>query len=301
LTARESSDPGVVAKGDPHEPSIVSANHRPGLTDLLRLVPLLALAGTGGFALAACGGGGGSSALSTRTGATATRPTSTATQSEPTRTRTLALPTTTASVTETTTAAVTTTTTVVTTTAPGPTTTRPAIIVTTETQSTSVPVPIVPSTTTTATSSSSSTPWGWIILGIGLAAALVIGIVVWRGRRAGAAAWSDRAGDLNRRSLLALDDVLAQGSVVTGQIQALASEAQTLEARAPDNRSKAAAAQVRARLDDLARTLESDRALRLASPPPSTEQLSYSSALIRQQVEQLQGVLRPPGTGGQPT
>jgi hypothetical protein len=301
LTARESSDPGGVAEATPHEPSIVSANHRPGLAVLIRLVPLLALAGTAGFALAACGGGGGSSALSTRTGATATRPTSTATQSEPTRTRTLALPTTTASVTETTTAAVTTTTTAVTTTAPGPTTTRPAIIVTTETQSTTVPVPIVPSTTTTATSSSSSTPWGWIILGIGLAAALVIGIVVWRSRRAGAAAWSDRAGDLNRRSLLALDDVLAQGSVVTGQIQALASEAQTLEARAPDDRSKAAAAQVRARLDDLARTLESDRALRLASPPPSTEQLSYSSALIRQQVEQLQGVLRPPGTGGQPT
>jgi hypothetical protein len=301
LTARESSDPGVVAKGDLHEPSIVSANHRPGLTDLLRLVPLLALAGTGGFALAACGGGGGS-ALSTRTGATATRPTSTATQSEPTRTRTVALPTTTASVTETTTAAVTTTTTTaITTTAPGSTTTRPAIIVTTETQSTTVPVPIVPSTTTATPSSSSSTPWGWIILGIGLAAALVIGIVVWRRRRAGAAAWSDRAGDLNRRCLLALDDVLAQGSVVTGQIQALASEAQTLEARAPDDRSKAAAAQVRARLDELAQTLESDRALRLASPPPSTEQLSYSSALIRQQVEQLQGVLRPSGTGRQPT
>jgi hypothetical protein len=98
-----------------------------------------------------------------------------------------------------------------------------------------------------------------------------------------------------------MDDVLARGSVVTGQVQALASEAQSLEARAPDDRSRAAAAQVRARLDDLAATLESDRTLRLSSPPPSAQQVSYSSALIRQQVEQLQGVLRPPSAGPRPT
>jgi hypothetical protein len=98
-----------------------------------------------------------------------------------------------------------------------------------------------------------------------------------------------------------LDNVLAQGSLVTGHVQALASEAQSLEAHAPDDRSRATAAQVRARLDDLAATLESDRTLRLASPPPSAEQLSYSNALIRQHVEQLQGVLRPPSTGPPPS
>jgi len=202
----------------------------------------------------------------------------------------VALPTTTTSVTQTTTTAVTTTT-------PGPTTTRPAIIVTTATESTTVPVVIVPTAATTtagetAATSSSSTPWGWIILGIVLAAALATGIVVWRRSRAGAAKWSAQATDLNRRSLLALDDVLAQGSVVTGLVQALASEAQTLHARAPDDRSRAAAAQVRARLDDLAETLEADRTLRLSSPPPSAEQISYSTALIRRNAEQLQGVLR---------
>ena len=275
----------------------MSTNHRPGLTNLIRLGLLLALAGAAGFGLAACGGGGGS-ALSTRTGATATLPAATATESQPARTRTVALPTTTTAIT-------TTTTTAVTTTAPGPTTTRPAIIVTTatETQSTTVPVPIVPPSTTSepvGTPSSSSTPWGWIILGIALAAALVIGLVVWRRSRSGAARWSAQAADLNRRSLVALDDVLARGSVVTGQIQALASEAQSLEARAPDDPSKAAAAQVRGRLDDLAATLESDRTLRLGSPPPSPEQVSYSTALIRQQIEQLQGVLRPPSAGQRP-
>jgi hypothetical protein len=98
-----------------------------------------------------------------------------------------------------------------------------------------------------------------------------------------------------------MDDVLARGSVVTGQIQALASEAQSLEARAPDDRARAAAAEVRARLDDLAATLESDRTLRLSSPPPSAEQVSYSTALIRQQVEHLQSVLRPPSTGRRPS
>jgi len=47
-------------------------------------------------------------------------------------------------------------------------------------------------------------------------------------------------------------------------------------------------------LEELVGALEGDRALRLASPPPSEEQLAYSSALIRQQAEQLQGVLRSP-------
>jgi hypothetical protein len=139
----------------------------------------------------------------------------------------------------------------------------------------------------------------WIILGIALAAGLVIGILFWRRSRAAESAWSNQAADLNRRSLRSLDDVLAQGSLVTGHIQALASEAQSLERRAPDDRSRAAVGQMRARLDELARTLESDRALRLSSPPPSAEQISYSSALIRQQVEQLQGVLRPPPPGDQ--
>jgi hypothetical protein len=124
--------------------------------------------------------------------------------------------------------------------------------------------------------------------------------VAWHRGRTDAAAWSAEDADLNGRSLRALDDVLAQGSVVTGQIQALASEAQTLEARAPDDRARAAAAQVRARLDELAETLETDRTLRLSSPPPSAEQISYSTALIRRNAEQLQGVLRSPGTARRP-
>jgi hypothetical protein len=53
-------------------------------------------------------------------------------------------------------------------------------------------------------------------------------------------------------------------------------------------------------LDDLASTLEGDRTLRLSSPPPTEEQLSYSTALIRRQVEQLQGILRPPPAPGAP-
>jgi hypothetical protein len=143
-------------------------------------------------------------------------------------------------------------TTEVTTTAPGETTTVPA------------PAP------TTAASSSSGTPWGWIILGVALALALLIGLLVWRRRRAGARAWGARTAELNRRALVALDDVLAKDSLVTGQVEALASEARSLEARAPDDPSRAAAASVRARLDELAGTLEADRALRLGSPPRAT-------------------------------
>jgi hypothetical protein len=63
-------------------------------------------------------------------------------------------------------------------------------------------------------------------------------------------------------TLVALDHVVAEGSVVTDQIQALAG------------------------------TLEVDRKLRLGSPPPSAEQLTYSTALIREQAERLQRPLQ---------
>lgn len=170
----------------------------------------------------------------------------------------------------------------VTTTTPGVTTTQ------------TVPAPVQ---TTASESSSGSTPWGWIVLATVLVLALVLGLILWRRHRAGAAAWGRQTADFNRRVLVGLDDVLAKGSIVTGQVEALASEARAFEAQAPDDPSRAGAGTVRARLDELASALESDRALRLSTPPPSEEQLSYSSALIRQQAEQLQAVLRPPDSG----
>ena len=148
------------------------------------------------------------------------------------------------------------------------------------------------------TSAETDTPWGWIALALGLAlVAVVVGLVLWRRRRAANASWSSQLADLARRSLVAMDDVLRDGSVLTGQVQALAAEARSLEGRAADDRSRAAAAPLRARLDELAGALEADRNFRLSSPPPSPEQLSYSTALIREQVTQVQDVLRvPPAT-----
>ena len=163
----------------------------------------------------------------------------------------------------------------------------------TTTVTTTAPAPPPPPAPAPAASSSSGTPWGWIALGIGLALVLLIALLIWHRRRSGALAWGAKTADLNRRALVALDDVIAKGSLVTGQIEALAAEARSLEGRAPDDVSKAAAANVRSRLDELASALEADRALRLGSPPPSSEQLTYSTALIRQQAEQLQGALRP--------
>jgi hypothetical protein len=173
-------------------------------------------------------------------------------------------------------------------------------VVTTTAPATTTIVTTTAPATTAAEPSSSSTPWGWIALGLALVAALVIGLVLWHRHRAGAADWGAATADLNRRTFVALDDVVAKGSVVTGQIEALAAEVRSLESRAPDDASRAAAARMRERLDELAAALQADRALRLGSPPPSPEQLSYSTALIRQQVEQLQGVLRPPGAGQGP-
>ena len=163
--------------------------------------------------------------------------------------------------------------------------------------STTAPTTTAPTTaTTTAASSSSSTPWVWIVLGLVLAAAL-IGIGLWQRHKAGAAAWRSKAESLNRRCLVALDDVLAQGSVVTGKVEALTADARALEASAPDDAARATVGGVRAKLEDLVRALESDRTLRLGSSAPSQEQLSYSTSLIRQQVEQLQGSLRQSSAG----
>jgi hypothetical protein len=198
--------------------------------------------------------------------------------------------TTTATLTESSTTIVTATVTTVpvTTTAPAPTTST--------TEPTTEPTTATTATTAATASSSSSTPWVWIIVGLVLAAAL-IGIGLWQRSRAGARAWHSKAQSLNRRCLVALDDVLAQGSLVTGKVEALTADARALEASAPDDASRASVGGVRSRLEDLVRALESDRTLRLSSPAASQEQLSYSTSLIRQQVEQLQGSLRQSSAG----
>ena len=243
------------------------------MTRLGRIGPVLAVAAVAGYVLGACGGGDGG-ALTTGTRLTGTRSVLTGTGVAPTQPAQ----------------------TVVTTVTTAETTTTE---VTTTAEQVS-PTPPPPAATETQASSTSSRAWGWIALGIGVAAALLIGILIWRRNRARTASWSSQMADLNRRSLVALDDVLANGSLVTGHVQALAAEAQSLEERAPDDLSRTAAARLRVRLEDLAGTLEADRTLRLASPPPSREQITYSTALIRQQADQLQAVLRPPRPGESP-
>jgi hypothetical protein len=260
----------------------------------VRIAGGLIVAAVVGFLLGACGGGGGTS-VGPISGATVTR-TSEATAAQPTlptRTRTLAAPATTAE----------TTTVEVTTTEPAPTTTRPSLTVTVATTTTAAetttttPAVVTPPPTTTAaeTSSSNETPWGWIALVLGVAGVVALALGLWSRKRSRASSWGGHLADLSRRTLVALDEVRSQGSVVTGQIQALEAEARDLERHAPDERATAAAAQLRGGLEELVGALEGDRALRLASPPPSEEQLAYSTALIRQQAEQLQGVLRSPG------
>ena len=179
----------------------------------------------------------------------------------------------------------------------GLTVTRPTVTTETQVQTTPQTQTVSPVVTTTPAEASSNTPWGWIAVGLGVAAVLVIALVLWRRHRTGAAEWGRATAQFNRRCLVTLDAVLAQGSIVTGQVEALAAEARAFEARAPDDQSRAGAAQVRSQLDGLAAALEADRALRFSSPPPSSEQLGYSAALIRQQAEQLRGVLLPPETG----
>jgi hypothetical protein len=262
-----------------------------GLRLLARVAPLAALA-VAGFLLGSCGGGEG--ALTTGTGLTATRPARTGTGPVvPTRTTpTLSTPTrTNESPTEPVTTAAEPTTTESATTVTEPS--EPPVTVTTvETETTLIPVPTTNTATAEPASSTDNAPWGWIALALALAAAAVLGLVLWRRHRTKAASWGRRLDDLLRRSLLALDDVVAQGSLVTGEVQTLADEARSLESSAPDDQSSSVAAALRVRLDDLAAALEADRKLRLGSTPPSEEQLAYSTALVHHEVEQLQSHLR---------
>lgn len=142
--------------------------------------------------------------------------------------------------------------------------------------------------------SADDTPWLWIALAVALAGLAVIAFVVWRRRRAAKQTWAMRMDAVARRTLATLDEVVTAGAVVTGRVEALAADARLLETQAPDEPARASAGALRAGLDELARALESDRRLRLGSPPPSDEQLAYSTALIREQVVQLRARLVPP-------
>jgi len=274
-----------------------------------RIVPVFVLAAVAGFLLGGCGGGEHAASLTTATDRTVTRTAVTATRPTLTDTEDAAVTTTGETATVGTTTVEVTTTEEVTTGAEPETTT----IVETETVATTVlpettteetpteptteetPTETVPTETAEPVSSSGgSSSWGWIVLLIAAAIGIGIALLVWSRHRAGSATWSGAYADLRQRTLSQLDLVLVQGSVVTGQVQALADEARRLESRAPNDRARVAAGTTREHLDQLSRSLESDRALRLASPPPSEEQLSYSQALIRNQVLQLQQALRPP-------
>jgi hypothetical protein len=298
-----------------------AGERRRAVRRFLLVGPALAVVAVAGFLLGACGGGDGS-AVTTRTGATATRPTVTAERPTvtvtPTRTEPAAPPP--AGTSPATTAD-----------QPGETETQPTetpppapppppgptvTVIETETTAPEPPPPATtaaepppPATTAaeppppttvaapaTDPSETDDTPWGWIVLAVALAGGSLVGLLLWRRQRARADSWSTGLEDLSRRVLVALDAVLAEGSLVTGQVEALAAEARSRETSAPDEASRAAAGALRGRLDDLASALEADRALRLGSPPPSPEQLSYSTALIRRQADQVQDVLRPPPT-----
>jgi hypothetical protein len=266
----------------------------------VRALPFLLIA----LALGACGGGDGSAlsgATATRPAATATRPAVTATRPERTQpavTATTTEPATTEAVetenTDTESAAppITLTQTTIT-----PTIAPTVTLTATETQiptQTEEPETTAETESVGSASSSDDTPWGWILLGAALVvAAVAVGAYAIRRRRAGVAL--DRhADDLARRTLTTLDDVRVQGSIVTGSVQALAGEARSLEHRAGDDAERRRLASLAGGLEGLAHALETDRSLRLASPPASEAQLNYSTSLIRRHVDEVDSLLRPP-------
>ncbi len=154
-----------------------------------------------------------------------------------------------------------------------------------------------PTTTTTAAKSSSGTSGGTIalIVAIIVAALLIIALILLLLRRRGRAQWREQARGASAEgaSLLALlmaglaaldeparaartwSDFEARGAHLHGRLQALATGAR-------DERDGAAVNGVDRDLQSLRSAVEADRGLRLGPPPPTTEQLGYSEAVIRQ-------------------
>jgi hypothetical protein len=253
----------------------------------VRLLPLLLVA-TASLALGACGGGDGSAlsgATATRPSATATRPAVTATLPERTQSATTEAVDTDEAETEAAPPAITLTQTTIT-----PTIAPTVTLTATETQESET---VLQTVSVAATSSSDDTPWPWIALGALLLAAVVVGIFALRSRRAAGVELGRRADDLARRSLTTLDDVRLQGSIVTGRVQALAAEARSLE-RKSDEATRRRLGALGGALEALGSALETDRNLRLASPPPTEAQLNYSTSLIRRHVDEVDAMLRPP-------
>jgi|1186.fasta_scaffold63341_1 hypothetical protein len=269
---------------------------------MVRFAPLLVIAVVAGFLVGGCGAGGGGTALTTGTRTLATTLPARTDAAAPITTQVETSVVTTIDVTtiELTTEA--SRTSEITTVVQEPVTTTAVLTVTTappavET-SPAVPVTTVAQTTTAEAVASTSDTSPWLLVGLAFLAIVVVVLVLWSRRRGATSSWARGMSDLRRRSLVMLDDVLANGSLVTGRVQALVSEGASLEAQAPGDAERADAARLRASLGGLAETLETDRTLRLNSPPPSAEQLEYSTARIRHQAQDLQGVLRPPEAGG---
>ena len=75
-------------------------------------------------------------------------------------------------------------------------------------------------------------------MGVAVVVGCVAAIVFWRRKRAATASWSTQLAHLSQNCLVTLDAVVAEGSVVTGRVQALAAEARELENRATDEASR---------------------------------------------------------------
>lgn len=178
-----------------------------------------------------------------------------------------------------------------------PTTTSQATSTTSTTQPTTTTSTTTPTTTTTAAKSSSGTSGGTIALIVALivAALLIIALILLLLRRRGRAQWREQARGASAEgaSLLALlmaglaaldeparaartwSDFEARGAHLHGRLQALGTAAR-------DEHNGAAVNGVDRDLQSLRSAVEADRGLRLGPPPPTTEQLGYSEAVIRQ-------------------
>jgi hypothetical protein len=128
-----------------------------------------------------------------------------------------------------------------------------------------------------------------------VAVLLIIGLIVLLLRRRGRQQWRERArsGAAEASSLLgllagglaALDeptraartwaDLEARGAHLHSGLQALVADA-------PSERDRSIVGLLDQNLQSLRSAVAADRALRLGPPPPTTEQLGYSEAVIRQ-------------------
>jgi hypothetical protein len=127
---------------------------------------------------------------------------------------------------------------------------------------------------------------------------VIVLVLRQRGRRAAAVSWTESSRRVVTQGALVVNELRSgiDGQAdcepaFQGRLRELDASLASLQSSAPASADGQAVGEVRAALADLQAALDTDLALRIGPPAPSSEQLTTSDAVIVQRVHDLDGAL----------